>query len=60
MENPYKMTFISTMGNGSNGYVPSRLGYTNGGYSTDITKYAPGTGEQLVGDYLALLNEIHP
>lgn len=59
LENPFAMTFIATMGNGTNGYIPSRLGYTNGGYSTDITKYAPGTGEQLVGDYLRLLAELH-
>ena len=59
LENPYAMTFIATMGNGTHGYVPSRLGFTNGGYSTDITKFAPGTGEQLVGDYLRLLNELH-
>jgi len=59
LENPFAMTFIATMGNGTHGYVPSRLGYTNGGYSTDITKFSPGTGEQLVGDYLRLLNELH-
>lgn len=59
LANPFAMTFIATMGNGTHGYVPSRLGYTNGGYSTDITKFAPGTGEQLVGDYLRLLAELH-
>ena len=59
LENPYAMTFIATLSNGTHGYIPSNLGYTNGGYSTDITKFAPGTGEQLVGDYLRLLNELH-
>ena len=59
LANPYKMTIITTLSNGTHGYVPSLLGYTNGGYSTDITKFAPGTGEQLVGDYLRLLNELH-
>ena len=59
LENPYAMTMVSSLGNGSHGYIPSRMGYTNGGYSTDITKFAPGTGEQLVGDYLRLLNELH-
>ena len=59
MENPYDMTIIASICNGSMGYIPSRLGYTNGGYSTDITKFAPGTGEQLVGDYLRMLNELH-
>ena len=59
LENPYKMTFICTLGNGHLGYVPSQLGYTNGGYSTDITYFAPGSGERLVGDYLQILNELH-
>ena len=37
------------------GHIPSRLGCSNGGYSTDITKFAAGTGEQLVGDYMHIL-----
>ena len=59
LENPYEMTFVCTLGNGHLGYVPSQLGYTNGGYSTDIAYLAPGSGERLVGDYLAILNELH-
>lgn len=58
-ENPYAMTFIATLSNGWLGYIPSQLGYTNGGYSTDITKYAPGTGEKLVTEYLTLINSLH-
>ena len=57
--NPYPMTFVCTLGNGHLGYVPSRMGYTNGGYSTDIAYLAPGSGEQLVNDYLTILNELH-
>ena len=59
LENPFAMTFICTLGNGHMGYVPSLLSYTNGGYSTDIAYLAPGSGERLVGDYLAILNELH-
>jgi len=59
LENPYTMTFVCTLGNGHLGYVPSMLGYTNGGYSTDITKLAPGSGERLVGDYLQILNDLY-
>jgi len=59
LENPFKMTVITTMTNTSNGYLPSRIGCTNGGYSTDITYFAYGTAEILVGDYLELLNELH-
>ena len=59
LENPYAMTLIASLGNGTHGYIPSQMGYTNGGYSTDITKFAPGTGEKIVGDMLAILNELH-
>ena len=59
LKNPYAMTFLCTLGNGHLGYVPSRLGYTNGGYSTDIAYLAPGSGERLVGDYLAILRQLH-
>lgn len=59
LENPFAMTVVCTLGNGHLGYVPSRLGFTNGGYSTDISKLAPGSGERLVGDYLKILNELH-
>ena len=58
-ENPFAMTFLCTLGNGHLGYVPSKLGYTNGGYSTDIAYLEPGSGEQLVSDYLTILNELH-
>jgi len=59
LENPYAMTVVCTLSNGHLGYIPSQLGYTNGGYSTDITKVAPGTGEELVTDYLEILNELY-
>lgn len=59
LENPFPMTVVCTLANGHIGYVPSRLGFTNGGYSTDITRLAPGGGERLVGDYLAILNELY-
>ena len=59
LENPYKMTIVSTLTNGHLGYVPSQLGYTNGGYATDITKLASGSGELIVGDLLHMINELH-
>lgn len=57
--NPFPMTVVCTLGNGHLGYVPSALGYANGGYSTDIAYLAPGTGERLVTDYLQILHELH-
>lgn len=59
LPNPYKMTVVTTIANGYNSYIPSRLGYTNGGYSTDTALFAPGTGERIVGDFLQILNELH-
>lgn len=59
MENPYKMTIVTTIANGYNSYIPSKMGYTNGGYSTDVAHFVPGTGEQVVTDFLNILNELH-
>lgn len=58
LSNPYSMTFVATMANGADGYIPSQLGYDNGGYSTDITRYAEGTGEALAEDFLIMLNTL--
>ena len=59
LENPFAMTLVCTMSNGQEGYIPSALGYQNGGYSTDITRFASGTGEELVVDYLQLLHQLY-
>ena len=56
---PFKMTIVTTLTNGWDGYIPSRLGFDNGGYSTDITRYAPGTGEKIVQDLISMLTQIH-
>ena len=56
---PFPITFIASLTNGWDGYIPSQLGYTNGGYSTDITRYAQGTGEQVVQDLLHMLRQLH-
>jgi len=60
---PFAMTFInslSTLGSNTSysghiGYIPSALGYANGGYSADISYVAAGTGENLVADFLEML-----
>ena len=59
LENPYKMTIVTTIANGYHSYIPSKIGYENGGYATDVTYFAPGSGELIVGDYLHILNELH-
>jgi len=59
LENPFTMTVVASIANGSLGYVPSAEGYKNGGYESDTTKFAEGTGELMVGDYLHALNDIY-
>ncbi len=59
LENPYKMTVVASNANGSHGYIPSQLNYTNGGYSVDITRFAAGSGERIVGHLLSVAQELH-
>lgn len=56
---PFPMTMILTCANGSNrGYVPSALGFSNGGYSSDACWFLPGAGERFVEAFLASLNRL--
>ena len=55
---PFDLTVVATVANGNQGYVPSALGWEHGGYSCDTTRFCPGTGEELVGHYLNLLNKL--
>ena len=48
---PFKMTFMCTCTNGHFGYIPSNLGYENGGYEAYSSRFVCGTGE-LVADKL--------
>jgi hypothetical protein len=59
LENPFDMTIVCSLANGSRGYLPSAEGYKNGGYERDTTPYAAGTGEIMVTEFLQLLNELH-
>ena len=56
---PFAMTIIATCTNGSVGYIPSQLGYTNGGYSVDTTRFEPGTGELLTDRFISMLRLLH-
>ena len=56
---PYAMTFILTYCNGSNGYIPSALAWEHGGYEVYKTKYARGTAELIVDQFLEMLNDMH-
>ena len=55
---PFAMTFTAHMANGTQGYVPSAMSYKNGCYSADITRYAPGSGEELRDTFLHMLRDL--
>jgi len=55
---PFSATFILTCANQHNTYLPSALGYQNGGYEVDQTHYAPGTGEVIADLYVEMLTTL--
>ncbi len=52
---PYKMTFMCGCTNGSNGYIPSRESFENGGYETHCCRYEIGTAETCVAKLVDML-----
>jgi hypothetical protein len=56
---PFDMTFVLTCANENRGYLPSALAWEHGGYSVDTTRYAEGTAEDLVANYLNMLNALY-
>lgn len=55
---PYDMTMVVSCANGSNGYIPSQEAYDYGCYESYVSKVAPGTGEELVEEYLKMLQSL--
>lgn len=53
---PYDITFVSSCSQGSNSYIPSQEAFDYGCYESYVAVVAPGTGEELVEEYLKLLN----
>jgi len=56
---PFSMTFVLTCANNNFNYLPSEIGWQNGGYEVDATLFQRGTAEDLVASYLALLNTLY-
>ena len=52
---PFRSTFICTCCNEYVGYIPSAYGYAHGCYEADCTPIAPGGGETLAMEYIAML-----
>lgn len=55
---PYAMTFVISCSQNHDGYLPSTLGWQLGCYESQITRFAPGTAEQLAREYVDMLAEM--
>lgn len=55
---PYAMTFVTTCANGSNGYLPSDIGYEINCYEAYASNVGRGAGEQLADKFLELLHAL--
>ncbi len=55
---PFDMTFVLAYTNHAFGYIPSALGFKNGGYEVEACTFAAGTGEEMVTEYLDMLDEL--
>ena len=52
---PYDMTFLVSCCNGAEGYLPSRAACDYGCYEYYITKFAVGTAEEFIDEFLSML-----
>ena len=55
---PFDGTFVLTCANQHNTYLPSAIGFQNGGYEVDQTHFAPGTGEIIADLYVEMLTDL--
>ena len=55
---PYALTFIISCSQSHAGYLPSKLGWKLRCYEAQITRFAPGTAEQLADEYADMLREM--
>ena len=56
---PFETTFIVGYSWPANvGYIPSALGFQNGGYEANNCIFVPGTGEVLADQWLEMLNQM--
>ncbi len=50
-QSPYKLTFVTTLANDVDVYVPTRKAFGEGSYEVTNSPYAPGVGERLVDGF---------
>jgi hypothetical protein len=56
---PFQVTIISELANGSIGYIPNRIAYSQGNYEVVSARCAVGSGELLVDSAIAQLRELY-
>ncbi len=57
-DSPYDTTIMLAFTNGYMGYMPSAIGWEYTSYETDVTWFAPGTGEEIVEQHLLMLKDM--
>lgn len=57
-DSPYEMTFLVSCAHAQDGYLPSEFGWKLGCYEAQITKFARGTAERLVAEFVDMLKEM--
>lgn len=55
---PFPATITLGYCNAYRGYIPSKFGYEYSCYESDATWFVPGTGEQIVDNFLQMLKEL--
>lgn len=56
-KSPMDATFIVTCSQGAKGYMPDKRGFELGCYESCVTRFARGTAEKLVDEFVAMLSE---
>jgi neutral ceramidase len=58
-QSPFPHTIITTLANGSWGYIPDRRSYAEAAYEAESARVEPGSGEKLVNAAAAIMTELH-
>ncbi len=56
---PFGQTMVLELANDSQGYIPPRQAFEEGGYEATSCRFQPGVGEQIVDTALALLSRLY-
>ena len=57
-QSPFRMTMVTCLTNGSEGYIPSTKAHSEGGYEGLSSRYAAPTGDRLVAAQVEQLKEL--